>query len=193
MVVVSLPPVRNQAPDEARPAPSAQIGAVSRTAVPPPATAPAAPTAPAFGDVPLTTPITVVPGAATPSHTPAPTAPGLSLANLPPPAAGGISQVTLDVSGCSAGSACTISVEVTLQPLPSRRSVSWTLDSIDLCTGAPVQLATSSVLAQSGWSHVIGLSTVTIPRSPAQVLFAITDSPGRTSSSLAPLGLDHCP
>jgi hypothetical protein len=101
-------------------------------------------------------------------------------------------MVTIDVSGCVAGSACTISVEVTLQPAPNRRNVTWTLDSIDLCTGTPIQLATSSVAAQAGWSHVVGLSTVTIPRSPAQVLFAVTDSPGRASSSLAPLGLDHC-
>jgi hypothetical protein len=116
----------------------------------------------------------------------------VSLANLPPSAAAGISLVTIDTSGCTAGSACTISVDVTLQPAPSRRNVSWTLSSIDLCTGAPVQLATTTVVAQAGWSHVVGLSTVTIPRTPAQVLFAVTDSPGRASSSLAPLGLDHC-
>jgi hypothetical protein len=99
----------------------------------------------------------------------------------------------VDISGCVAGSACTISVEVTLHPVPSRRNVTWTLASIDLCTGTPILLASVSVTAQPGWSHVIGLSTVTIPRSVAQVLVAVTDSPGRASSSLAPLGVSHCP
>jgi serine/threonine protein kinase len=195
MVVVSAAPARRQATGPARPAPSAQIGAVPRARVPPPTPAAPAPSPPSFGNVPVTTPITVVPGgpgAAAPSRTAPPAAPAVSLANLPPSAAAGISLVTIDISGCAAGSACTISVEVTLQPAPNRRNVTWTVDAIDLCTGAPVQLATISVAAQAGWSHVIGLSTVTIPRTPAQVLFAVTDSPGRASSSLAPLGLDHC-
>jgi serine/threonine protein kinase len=198
MVVVSAAPTRRQAVGQTRPVPSAQIGAVPRARVPLPPPPTPVPTAPSFGNVPVTTPITVVPGApnapAPPrTATPAPpAAPAVSLANLPPSAAAGISLVTIDTSGCTAGSACTISVEVTLQPSPTRRNVSWTLNSIDLCTGAPVQLATTTVLAQAGWSHVVGLSTVTIPRTPAQVLFAVTDSPGRASSSLAPLGLDHC-
>jgi serine/threonine protein kinase len=200
MVVVSAAPTRRQAAAP-RPAPSAQIGAVPRARVPPPTPAVPAPAAPSFGNVPVTTPITVVPGGpgssapsrtAPPAAPPAPPAPPVSLANLPPSTAAGISLVTVDISGCAAGYACTISVEVTLQPAPNRRSVTWTLDSIDLCTGAPIQLATMSVAAQAGWSHVVGLSTVTIPRTPAQVLFAVTDSPGRASSSLAPLGMDHC-
>jgi hypothetical protein len=198
MVVVSAAPDRRHATAPARPAPSAQIGAVPRPTVPPTPPAAPVPTAPSFGNVPVTTPITVVPGgpqapvAPPPPRAAPPAAPAVSLPNAPSSTAAGITMVTIDVSGCVAGSACTISVEVTLQPAPNRRNVTWTLDSIDLCTGTPIQLATSSVAAQAGWSHVVGLSTVTIPRSPAQVLFAVTDSPGRASSSLTPLGLDHC-
>ncbi|MDP9248029.1 MAG: hypothetical protein M3O95_08075, partial [Candidatus Dormibacteraeota bacterium] len=193
MVISSASPPRKRAPAPARPAPTAQIvGEPRPTTDPAPVVAPA----PAYGDVPVTTPVTAVPRAqaTTQSATPrAPGAPQLSVANLPPPTAAGISSVTVDISGCVAGSACTISVEVTLQPVPSRRNVTWTLDSIDLCTGTPILLASVSVTALPGWSHVIGLSTVTIPRSVAQVLVALTDSPGRASSSLAPLGVSHCP
>jgi hypothetical protein len=84
-------------------------------------------------------------------------------------------------------------VEVTLQPSPNRRSISWTLSSIDLCTGRAVPLAASTVAAQAGWTHVIGLSTVTLPASSAQVLVAITDTPARAASSLAAVGSNHCP
>ena len=193
MVISSASPPRKRAPAPARPAPTAQIvGEPRPTTDPAPAVAPA----PAYGEVPVTTPVTAVPGAQATTQSAAPRAPGappLSVANLPPATAAGISSVTVDISGCVAGSACTISVEVTLHPVPSRRNVTWTLDSIDLCTGAPILLASVSVTAQPGWSHVIGLSTVTIPRSVAQVLVAVTDSPGRASSSLAPLGVSHCP
>jgi serine/threonine protein kinase len=197
MVVVSASPARKQAPAPARPAPTAQIvGEPRPTTDPAPVVAPP----PTFGDVPVTTPVTVVPGTqattqSAPSRPPAapPGAPALSIANLPPATAAGISSVTVDISGCAAGSACTISVEVTLQPMPSRRNVSWTLNSIDLCTGTPVLLASVSVTAQPGWSHVIGLSTVTMPRSVAQLVVAVTDSPARASSPLASLGVTHCP
>ena len=193
MVISSASPPRKRAPAPARPAPTAQIvGEPRPTTDPAPAVAPA----PAYGEVPVTTPVTAVPGAQATNQSAAPSAPGappLSVANLPPATAAGISSVTVDISGCVAGSACTISVEVRLQPVPSRRNVTWTLDSIDLCTGTPILLASVSVTAQPGWSHVIGLSTVTIPRSVAQVLVAVTDSPGRASSSLAPMGASHCP
>ena len=101
-------------------------------------------------------------------------------------------MVSLDASGCSPGSACTISVQVALQSVPSRRYVSWTLSSVDLCTGRSAQLATVTVLAQPGWNHVIGMSTVTLPAVVAQVLVAITDSPARTASSLVAVGSSHC-
>jgi hypothetical protein len=197
MVVVSASPTRKRAPAPARPAPTAQIvGEPRPTTDPAPVVAPP----PAFGDVPVTTPVTVVPGAQATTQSAAPRspaappgAPALSIANLPPATAAGISSVTVDISGCAAGSPCTISVEVTLQPVPSRRNVSWTLNSIDLCTGTPVLLASVSVTARPGWSHVIGLSTVTLPRSVAQLVVAVTDSPARASSPLAPLGASHCP
>jgi hypothetical protein len=116
-----------------------------------------------------------------------------ALADLPPASAGDVLAVTLDVAGCAAGSACTISVEVTVQPSPTRRSINWTLSSIDLCTGRAVPLSATTVVAQAGWTHVIGLSTVTLPPSSAQVLVAITDTPARAASSLAAVGSNHCP
>jgi hypothetical protein len=121
------------------------------------------------------------------------TAPLPALADLPPASAGDVLSVSLDVSGCAPGAACTISVQVALHPAGSRRSVNWTLSSVDLCTGRTVQLASVSVLAQPGWNHVIGLSTVTLPAASAQVLVAITDSPARAASSLAAAGSNHCP
>jgi hypothetical protein len=130
---------------------------------------------------------------ATPPPAPLAGAPLPALADLPPASAGDVVSVSLDVTGCAPGSACTITVQVALQPAPSRRAVNWTLSSVDLCTGRTAQLATVSVLAQPGWNHVIGLSTVTLPAASAQVLVAITDSPARAASSLAAAGSNHCP
>jgi hypothetical protein len=64
---------------------------------------------------------------------------------------------------------------------------------VDLCTGRTAQLATITVVAQPGWNHVIGLSTVTMPAASAQVLVAITDRPARAASSLVSAGSNHCP
>lgn len=226
MAVASAVPGHRRASAPVRPAPTQPAPA-------PAVQAPAPSGLPAFGDVPVTTPIVVVPaapgtapaaapGASAPdsqaSPRPPETAPGTSgtippapgvapsvpppaaagsarlqaLADLPPAGAGDVLLVSLDASGCSPGSACTISVQVALQSVPSRRYVSWTLSSVDLCTGRSAQLATVTVLAQPGWNHVIGMSTVTLPAVVAQVLVAITDSPARTASSLVAVGSSHC-
>jgi hypothetical protein len=190
MAVASAIPAHRRAVAPALPAPTQVAPAPTAQVAPAPAVSP-----PTFGDVPVTTPIVAVPAApgAPAAPSPAGTAPVTALSDLPPASAGDVLAVTLDVSGCAAGAACTISVEVMVQPSPSRRSVSWTLSSIDLCTGRAVPLAASSVPAQAGWNHVIGLSTVTLPASSAQVLVAITDSPARAASSLAAVGSSHCP
>jgi hypothetical protein len=146
--------------------------------------------------VPVTTPIVVVPGPpgdATPTSTPAPAVPPPALSDLPPASAGDVLSVSVDVSGCAAGVACTVSVEVGLQPSPSRRNVSWTVSSIDLCSGRAVTLASASAVAQPGWTHVIGLSQVTLPATSSQVVLAITDSPAQAASSLSAIGSTHCP
>jgi hypothetical protein len=226
MAVASAMPVYKRTPAQAtpvptqvRPAPTAQVSAPT-----------VAPGLPAYGDVPVTTPIVVVPAApgthasagagsgtqststslpgsapGTPGAIPpapgaapgaaaaAPTAPLAALSDLPPASAGAVLSVSLDDSGCAPNVACTISVEISVQPAGSRRTVSWTLSSVDLCTGRTVALATVSVVAQPGWNHVIGLSTITLPAASAQVLVAITDSPARAASSLAAAGSSHCP
>jgi Protein tyrosine and serine/threonine kinase len=192
MAVASAVPAHRRPPAPARPTPTQVVPAPTAQIAP----APPPPAPRWFGDVPVTTPIVVVPaapGSAPAAPSPGTAAPVAALADLPPASAGDVLAVTLDVAGCAAGSACTISVEVTLQPSPNRRSISWTLSSIDLCTGRAVPLAASTVAAQAGWTHVIGLSTVTLPASSAQVLVAITDTPARAASSLAAVGSNHCP
>jgi hypothetical protein len=88
---------------------------------------------------------------------------------------------------------CTITVQVALQPSAHRRTVDWTLSSVDLCTGRAMELSSISVPAQPGWNHVIGMSTVTLPSASAQVLLAVTDNPARAASSLVAAGSNHCP
>lgn len=233
MAVASAVPIRRPSATPVRPAPTLAGPVPTAQASP----LPAAPGLPSFGDVPVTTPIVVVPAApgSAPAAPPAPagrgaappapaappvpatgpgtagtippgpgaapagppppltTAPLPALADLPPASAGDVLSVSLDVTGCAPASACTISVEVALRPTGSRRTVNWTLSSVDLCTGRTAQLASISVVAQPGWNHVIGLSTVTMPAASAQVLVAITDSPARAASSLASAGSNHCP
>jgi hypothetical protein len=158
---------------------------------------PAAPPLPSFGEVPVTTPIVAVPappGSVAPTATPpASDVSPPALSDLPPASAGDVLSVSLDSSACSPGSPCTISVEVALQPSASRRNVSWTLSSIDLCSGRAVTLGTATVTAQPGWTHVIGLSTVTVPAASSQVVVAITDAPAQAASSLSAIGASHCP
>jgi Protein tyrosine and serine/threonine kinase len=150
-------------------------------------TAPAVRPLPSFGDVPVTTPVPVDPGRPAPQNSAGP-----ALPNLPPGAAGEVLSVVLDSTGCAPGTACTVRVEVALQPVPKRHSVSWSLSSIDLCTGATVQLTTSAVTAQPGWSHVVGFSTVNIPANPSQAIVAVTDAPASASSPLGKLGPGRC-
>jgi hypothetical protein len=201
------------APTQEAPAPTSQVSQPAPTAA-----------LPAYGEVPVTTPIVMVPerpGTAPSQASPAPpqpvvapgtggvlppapgaasgapsagsTAPLSALSALPPASAGDVLSVSLDSSGCAPNIACTITVQVALQPAGHRRTVDWTLSSVDLCTGRAVQLSTISVVAQPGWNHVIGMSTVTIPSASAQVLLAVTDSPARAASSLVAAGSNHCP
>jgi hypothetical protein len=90
----------------------------------------------------------------------------------------------MDAPSCSAGSSCSVRVEVLLRPAPVTRPISWTLTSFDPCTGATAKLASNIVVAQPGWTDVIGFSNVALPRGENQTLVAVTDTPSRAASSV---------
>lgn len=150
------------------------------------------PPVPNLHEAPTTVPAPVTPVPGTPASAAAPARTPPPLPELPPNSAGGVVSVATDATGCRAGLDCTIRVEVVVQPASIRRPVTWSLSSFDACSGARVQLATSTVVAEPGWTHVVAFSTVTLPPGASQVLFATTDAPARASSPLVRIGADHC-
>lgn len=131
------------------------------------------------------------PGAATlspsqPLRTPPPPPP------LPPSSAGDVLSVATDAQGCSPGGNCVVRVDVAIQAAQARRPVSWTLSSIDSCTAATVGLATSTVIAQPGWTRVVGFSAVTLPPGASQIVVAVTDTPARAASPAVRVGAPNC-
>ena len=144
------------------------------------------------GDLPAPVPPAAAPTLAVPAAPPPPGHASFLPPELPPNSAADVVSVIADSSGCAPGSACTITVEAVLQPTSTRRPVSWTLTSIDSCSGATVKLATSTVVAEPGWTRVVGYSTVTLPPSAAQMLVAVTEAPARASSPLVRVGAEGC-
>lgn len=119
---------------------------------------------------------------------PAPTPELTPFLILPPSSAGDVSSVTLSAQACVGGGSCQFQVEVRLRPAPVSRPVVWTVNSIDLCSGATQRLASGVVLAQPGWTHVIAFGQLSPPRNGPQALVATTDSPAQAASSPLMLG-----
>ena len=65
--------------------------------------------------------------------------------------------------------------------------LTWTVYSVDSCTGHLTPLGTAGATVLRGWTRVIGDSYPHVPRGHAGRLVAITDGSARASS--APLDL----
>lgn len=103
---------------------------------------------------------------------------------LAPPAAPGVTRVrAVPDLGCVAGSACSLRVEVALDPTPVARAISWSIVWTDLCDDAPPRgLATAAVPARAGWTEVVGHTEVQAPSGRAPALIAVTEAPARAAS-----------
>lgn len=110
-----------------------------------------------------------------------------------PVAAGDVKGVTAILSGgCGAGGLCTLRVQVSLRPAAIARQVSWTVTSVDPCTGLEHVLGVSEVGAQPGWTTVIGSLRIRVPEVPS-ALVVTTDSPARAASTPVALnGVASC-
>ena len=99
-----------------------------------------------------------------------------------PAAAGGVAGVTLTPGGaCSAGSACTVTVRVDLDPHPDTL-VAWTLVVVDRCTGQHSETAVTGITAPASYRYVTSTNQVTVPAWRSPQLLAVTTSPARASS-----------
>ena len=99
-----------------------------------------------------------------------------------PAAAGGVAGVTLTPGGaCSAGSACSVTVRVDLDPHPDTL-VAWTLVVVDRCTGRHSETAVTGIPAPASYRYVMSTNQVTVPAWRSPQLLAVTTSPARASS-----------
>src|SRR2546430_3485341 len=65
----------------------------------------------------------------------------------------------------------------------------WTLDSIDLCTGTPILLASESVTAQPGWSQ--DRKSTRLNSSHSQISYAVFCLKKKKNPANTDLDLDH--
>jgi hypothetical protein len=106
---------------------------------------------------------------------------------LEPPAptsAGPINEISLDVEGadCAAGQRCLVRTEVGMEPAGATRTVAWTLEIVDRCSGDTTSAPGVTVTAQPGWSQVWGNSELELPDGPALAVYAVTTSPADAAS-----------
>lgn len=135
--------------------------------------------------------------ATTPTPSPRPTASASAEATpppAPPVATGSVKAVTVAANGpCAAGGSCALEVTVEFPLTTADTEVAWSVAATDVCSGGTTALGTQHVTAQTGWNHVIGDTTVTLPaaRGPLR-LVATTSSPGTASSPPLQVGSGAC-
>jgi hypothetical protein len=133
---------------------------------------------------------------AQPPPTPAAPSPQPPQVVLPPASAGEVQSVTLtsETPSCAPGSVCEVRVQLAIRPSRRVHLLTWTLYSIDSCTGELTPLGTAGATVLRRWTRVIGDSFPHVPAGHASRLVAITDGPARASSApvdlATPLG---CP
>jgi hypothetical protein len=108
---------------------------------------------------------------------------------LPPTSAGDVMALTLryDTPACGPGSVCHVRVDLAIQPSRAVHPLTWTVYSIDACTGELTPLGIAGATVLRGWTRVVGDSFPRVPAGHASRLVAITDGPARASS--APVAL----
>jgi hypothetical protein len=103
---------------------------------------------------------------------------------LPPTSAGDVMALTLryETPSCGPGSVCHVRVDLAIQPSRAVRPLTWTVYSIDACTGQLTPLGIAGTTVLRGWTRVAGDSFPRVPDGHVSRLVAITDGPARASS-----------
>jgi hypothetical protein len=105
-----------------------------------------------------------------------------------PAAAGGVSAVAVTPEGaCVAGSSCTVTVRVDLEPHPDEL-VAWTLVVVDRCSSQRVETAVTGVPAPASYRYVLSTNQITVPAWRSPQIIAVTTSPARASSQPVAVG-----
>jgi hypothetical protein len=118
------------------------------------------------------------------SPSPAPPVPPSQSPVLPPTSAGDVVALTLryETPGCGPGSVCHVRVDLAIQPSRAAHRLTWTVYSIDACTGELTPLGIAGATVLTGWTRVSGDSFPRVPDGHVSRLVAITDGPARASS-----------
>jgi hypothetical protein len=86
------------------------------------------------------------------------------------------------LSGCAPGSACTLRLEVRLEPGAERQVTSWSYRIVDRCTGAADTAPGGSVTVPAGGRRAVAVGTLPLPAGTGVAVFAITDAPAVAAS-----------
>ncbi|TME19117.1 MAG: hypothetical protein E6I70_05535 [Chloroflexi bacterium] len=116
--------------------------------------------------------------------------PQVPIPALAPASAGQVTAVKagLAAGACAPGSICQLHVEVWVQPSGRARGVSWSVKSVDLCSGAVQDLGGGAFTAQPGWTHVASENGFDLPEVKAQALVVVSETPDRAASAPLVLG-----
>jgi serine/threonine protein kinase len=134
---------------------------------------------------PSQAPVTTPSQASPTQPPPAPPSPQPPQLVLPPASAGEVETLTLrsETPTCAPGSVCHVRVDLTIRPSRRAHPLTWTLYSIDGCTGQLTPLGTAGATVLRGWTRVLGDSYPHVPAGHASRLVAITDGPSPASSA----------
>ena len=111
--------------------------------------------------------------------------PQVPIPALAPASAGQVTAVKAApaAGACAPGSICQLHVEVWVQPSGRARGVSWSVKSVDLCSGAVQDLGGGAFTAQPGWTHVASENGFDLPGVKAQALVVVSETPDRAASA----------
>ena len=116
---------------------------------------------------------------------------GIPLVPPAPAAAGIVTGVDLRALGrCTPGAACTMRVQVRLEPGTEPQTVTWSIRVIDRCTGAAETVPGGSVVVPPGAEQAVVVGPVALPQTAAAVL-AVTALPAAAASP--PVLVGACP
>lgn len=83
---------------------------------------------------------------------------------------------------CTPGKVCPVRVDVRLVPSGQQRTVVWSLQVVNRCTGKVVKRDGVSMTASAGWHQVYGISRPKLPKGKALAIVAVTESPAKAAS-----------
>lgn len=83
---------------------------------------------------------------------------------------------------CTPGKVCPVRVDVRFTPAGGQRTVAWSLQVVNRCTGKVVKRDGVSMTARAGWHQVYGISRPKLPKGKALAIVAVTGSPAKAAS-----------